>query len=304
MGYTGLRDQHCNAVVSSRHSRFLMLASPHNFSLVNETQHSVDADADVLNLCFRSSELLVMDSGTHFATPQQAARLLDAGSAATSPSERLVVGRLGERRVVAQRLPSDAAAPPETKWAGLRSLFGVMADESVALAGRAHQLLEWDRTHRFCGACATPTLREAHERARRCPACNLSAYPRISPAMMCLVTRGRELLLARNVSFPPGRYSALAGFVEAGESIEDTIAREVREEVGIEIKNPKYFASQSWPFPHSLMIAYTAEYAGGDLRPNGHEIAEADWFTADRLPQLPPRISIARALIDDTLARM
>lgn len=122
--------------------------------------------------------------------------------------------------------------------------------------------------------------------------------------MMCLVTRGTEILLARNVNFPVGRYSALAGFLEAGESIEDAIHREVREEVGIDVRDPVYFASQSWPFPHSLMIAFTAEYAGGSLAPNGHEIAEASWFNGSNLPQLPPRISIARALIDDTLQRL
>jgi NAD+ diphosphatase len=122
--------------------------------------------------------------------------------------------------------------------------------------------------------------------------------------MMCLVTRGREILLARNVNFPAGRYSALAGFLEAGENIEDAISREVFEEVGLQVANPRYFASQSWPFPHSLMIAFTAEYAGGVLTPNGHEIAEAQWFTRHNLPQMPPRISIARALIEDTLDRM
>lgn len=121
---------------------------------------------------------------------------------------------------------------------------------------------------------------------------------------MCLVTRGEHLLLARNVAFPTGRYSALAGFLEVGETIEDTIAREVREEVGVEVCNLKYFASQSWPFPNSLMIAFTAEYSGGELRPNGVEIAEADWFHYSALPQLPPRVSIARALIDDTVQRI
>jgi NAD+ diphosphatase len=122
--------------------------------------------------------------------------------------------------------------------------------------------------------------------------------------MMALVTRGDELLLARGVNFPPGRYSALAGFVEAGETLEECIAREVHEETGVRVREPRYFASQSWPFPHSLMIAFTAEYDGGDLRPDPAELADADWFALDALPQLPPRISIARALIDATVRRL
>ena len=277
-----------------------MLRSPENFSLVSDTQFELAAHPDALMLRFRGNELLVAETGFAFADADHAALIGDDGH----ERDTLVVGQLGAQRVVAQSLSNHTLAPAGTRWASLRSLFGVMADESVALAGRAAQLIEWDRSHQFCGVCATPTVREAHERARRCPACGHSAYPRISPAMMCLVTRGRDILLARNVNFPPGRYSALAGFVEAGETIEETISREVREEVGIEVKHPRYFASQSWPFPHSLMIAFTAEYARGALTPNGHEIAEAAWFNADHLPQLPPQVSIARALIDDTLRRM
>ena len=119
---------------------------------------------------------------------------------------------------------------------------------------------------------------------------------------MCLVTKGDKILLARNANFPPGRYSALAGFLEAGESVEDAVRREVREEVGIEVHNLRYFASQSWPFPHSLMLAFTAEYAGGELKPNGTEIVDALWCDRGELPELPPRVSIARALIDHTLS--
>ena len=135
----------------------------------------------------------------------------------------------------------------------------------LAIAARAFQVVEWDRTHRYCGCCGTPTRDKPGERAKECPACGYTAYPRVTPAMMVLVTRGRELLLARAPRFPPGMYSALAGFVEPGETIEDCIHREVREEVGIEVGAIRYFASQSWAFPHSLMIAYTAEYAGGEL---------------------------------------
>jgi len=271
-----------------------MLVTPSNFDLVSETTFRPADGLDTLKFQFRGNELLVDQSGK---TPISSAHLLPS-------SEAIVVGRWRERLVVADAVADDAPAPDGTRWSGLRSLFGVMDDGLVALAGRAGQLIDWDRTHRFCGACATPTRREAHERARRCPSCNHAAYPRISPAMMCLVTRGRQILLARNVNFPPGRYSALAGFLEAGESIEEAISREVQEEVGIAVKDPVYFGSQSWPFPHSLMIAFTAEYAGGDLTPNGHEIAEADWFSCDELPQLPPRISIARELIDHTVARL
>lgn len=274
---------------------FAMLATPPDFRLIQDAD-SAFASGTEMRLWFRGVELLVEESGVR---PMQTTRL-DSGSGSNEP---IAVGHWQSRKVTAAVVSRDCIAPEGARWAGLRSLFGVMADDLVAIAGRAAQLVDWDRTHQFCGVCATVTVRERQERARRCPACNHSAYPRISPAMMCLVIRDDEILLARNVNFPAGRYSALAGFLEAGESIEDAIYREVREEVGIEVRSPVYFASQSWPFPHSLMIAFTAEYAGGTVTPNGHEIAEAAWFRADDLPQLPPRVSIARALIDDTLVR-
>ena len=141
-----------------------------------------------------------------------------------------------------------------------------------------------------------PTVTASHERMRSCPRCNLSVYPRISPAMMVLVTRGRQLLLGRGVNFPAGFYSALAGFVEAGETIEQTVHREVMEEVGLRVRNLRYFASQSWPFPNSLMIAFNAEYDGGDLRIDPAELVDAQWFEPEELPRMPPRFSIARAL--------
>jgi NAD+ diphosphatase len=199
---------------------------------------------------------------------------------------------------VANTLADDASEPQGLRFAGLRSLFFVVPEPLVAIAARAYQVIEWDRTHRFCGRCGTPTQDKAGERAKVCPSCGYTAYPRVSPAMMALVTRGRELLLARAHRFPPGLFSALAGFVEPGETIEDCIAREVREEVGVEVTNLRYFASQSWSFPHSLMIAFTAEYAGGDVRCDDSEIAEARWFDVDALPTRPPSLSIARRLID------
>ena len=173
-----------------------------------------------------------------------------------------------------------------------------------SVAGRAFQIVEWDRSHQYCGRCGARTRDRTSERAKECPVCGFVLFPRVSPAMMVLVTRGRELLLARANRFPQAMYSALAGFVEPGESIEDCIHREVREEVGIEVDRLRYFASQSWAFPHSLMIAYNAEYAGGEMRPCDEEIADARWFTLDALPQLPSPVSISRHLIDATVARL
>ncbi|MFT3820063.1 MAG: NAD(+) diphosphatase [Rubrivivax sp.] len=197
-----------------------------------------------------------------------------------------------------------AAPPPGWRTVPLRHAMMGLDATLAAVAGRAAQVLEWDRTHRFCGACATPTVLQPGERARRCPACGHTAYPRISPAMMALVWRPGELLLARAPHFAPRMYSALAGFVEAGESIEQCIAREVQEEVGVRVKNPRYYGSQSWPFPNSLMIAFSAEWDGGEIVPQPGEIEDAQWFALDALPQIPPRFSIAGHLIRDTVARL
>ncbi len=215
------------------------------------------------------------------------------------------LGHLDGREHVGIALPGDydvERIPAGFRAGGLRSWFGLLDDATLAIAMRAVQVLAWDRTHRFCGGCGEPTVSASHERMRSCPRCNLAVYPRISPAMMVLVTRGRQLLLGRGVNFPAGFYSALAGFVEAGETIEQTVHREVMEEVGLRVRNLRYFASQSWPFPNSLMIAFNAEYDGGDLRIDPAELVDAQWFEPEELPRMPPRFSIARALIDATLA--
>lgn len=202
---------------------------------------------------------------------------------------------------------AETAAPAGMAFLGLRSLFGRLADEQLWLGGRAVQIIDWDRTHKYCSRCGAENALMPAERAKRCPACGLVTYPRLSPAVIVRVTRqgerGSEILLARGPRHPPGFYSVLAGFVEPGETLETAVHREIREEVGLTVKNVCYFGSQPWPFPNSLMIAYTAEYAGGELRLEEEEIEDAQWFTADTLPGIPPAMSISRSLIDDFVER-
>jgi NAD+ diphosphatase len=187
---------------------------------------------------------------------------------------------------------------------GLRGLYAQLTEEEFGVAGRAVQIATFAVTHRFCGSCGQPALRDGIERCVRCQHCDLVFYPRVSPAIIVLVRRGEQALLARSGRFTTGFYSTLAGFVEPGESLEQTLGREVFEEVGIQVDNIRYFGSQPWPFPHSLMVAFTADYAGGELRPDGVEIEEARWFDPEELPKLPGSISISRRLIDTVAGRL
>ena len=180
----------------------------------------------------------------------------------------------------------------------LRSRLALADEAAFSMFSRAAQIAVWHDRHRFCGHCGSPTVSDSVDLAKLCPACGLSVYPRISPCIIVLVVDGERCLLARNARFPVGRFSTLAGFIEAGESAEAAVAREIREEVGVEVGNIRYVASQAWPFPHSLMLGFFADYAGGALRPDGVEITEAGWFSRDDLPGLPPRFSISRQLIE------
>jgi NAD+ diphosphatase len=214
------------------------------------------------------------------------------------------LGQLSDEHCFAAEV--DAACEPPAGWCfvGLRALFATLDAASLALAGRAVQIVDWDRTHRYCGACGASTKLRLTERSRECEACGLVVYPRLAPVVMCLVRRGNALLLARSPRFAPGMYSALAGFVEPGETLEQCVQREVEEEVGIRVKNLRYFASQPWPFPHSLMIAFFAEHEAGEIRVDGVEIEAADWFSAGNMPKLPATISIARKLIDAAIGEI
>ena len=180
----------------------------------------------------------------------------------------------------------------------LRAWLGRVEPDFFYLAGRAKQIVEWHRDHRFCGRCGAENEEHPTDRAKRCPACRLTIYPRLSPSIIVLVRRGDEMLLARNAAWPTAMFSTLAGFVEPGESIEQTVHREVAEEVGIAVTNLRYLGSQSWPFPNSLMLGFHADYAGGEIAFHDGEIAEARWFHFRDLPNVPNATAISRWLID------
>ena len=257
-------------------------------------------DEPALWFAFHRGELLITQSEDVAGLPC----CVDLAELGLNPARSLYLGTYGGKHCYASELEHAHALPAGHALQGLRAVLGMVEESLAALAGRAFQLMEWDRNHQYCSRCGTATEPRRDERSRACPSCKYTTYPPISPAIMILVTRGREVLLARKKEWVNGRFSALAGFVEPGETLEDTVRRETREEVGVEIANLRYFGSQPWPFPHQLMIAFTAEWASGDITPDGVEIEEANWFDAEHLPKLPPSISISRRLIDTVCAEL
>ncbi len=203
-------------------------------------------------------------------------------------------------------IEEGVVAPEGHVYQNLRPLYATLDEQLFWLAGRAVQIVDWDRTNRYCGRCGQPMGRSDRDRSKVCPNCGLTIFPRLAPAVIVRVqrqtARGPEILLARANRFPTAMYSVLAGFVEPGETLEECVYREIQEEVGIRVGNIRYFGSQPWPFPHSLMIAFTADYDNGELTIDPLELADARWFAPDELPDVAPPPSIANSLITDWLA--
>lgn len=188
--------------------------------------------------------------------------------------------------------------------ANLRDTFRYMSPEEMQSASRTAELEEWRDKNRFCGRCGAAMAPHPApgEQAMICPGCGYTAYPAIAPAVIVLVTKGGKVLLQRNTHYKGAAWTLVAGFVDAGENLEDAIRREIREEASIEVKDIRYFGSQTWPFPSNIMIGFTAEYAGGELAPDGDEVVESGWFGKDELPEIPRPGSIARKMLDAWLA--
>ncbi|MDA9679914.1 NAD(+) diphosphatase [Gammaproteobacteria bacterium] len=214
------------------------------------------------------------------------------------------LGDLSGTPIYAVEIDSDTDEPSGYGFQSLWSFLTGVAQPVFYLIGRAKQVIEWHQHHNFCGSCGQVTSTTPLDRSRKCESCNIFFYPRLSPSIIVLINKGDEILLAKNAHARGNFYSTLAGFVEPGESIEETVHREVFEEVGLQVKNLKYYSSQSWPFPNSLMLGFHAEYDSGELVLQEEEIADAQWFHYNNLPHKPAMMSISGWLINDFIKRM
>lgn len=243
---------------------------------------------------FAGNKLLVKLDGEKAALP----RFVNPAASGIGIIRSQYLGTLGGVHCYSGEASDGSFAPAGMEFRELRPLFGVLEDDEFLLAGRAIQIVAWDSANRYCSRCGSPVGSLPGERAKKCPECGLVKYPQICPAIIVAVIKDSKILLAHSRNFKPGYYGVISGFVEPGETFEECVRREVMEEVAITVKNIKYFKSQPWPFPNSLMVAFTAEYAGGELRPDGVEILDAGWYGEGEFPAVPANYSVARQLID------
>ncbi|MFV0436204.1 MAG: NAD(+) diphosphatase [Desulfopila sp.] len=264
------------------------------FSL--QCQRTIDAPGPALWFVVADTTLLLADDGGQLVIPRQPLPPVPADALGYS---RCIGTYRGLPCMVVEALAEPSALLTPVP---LRQAYGHIGETLWLIAGRASQVLRWHQDHRFCGRCGTAMTEELSEMLCRCPECGFFSYPRISPAVIMSVVRDGRILLGRSPRFPQGVYSVLAGFVEAGETLEQAVAREIREEVAIEVSEIRYFGSQPWPFPHSLMVGFSARYLSGEIEIDQHELEDAGWFSPAKLPRMPIGISIAARLIEAFLA--
>ncbi len=252
---------------------------------------------DTYCFAFKDRELLLVEGNNSLRMPS----LEEIGNMNVDILRKQYLGELKDISCFSVELDDSNVADisvENVSFVSLRELPGILEEKLAYLAGKAVHIMEWDRNSLFCGRCGSSTSLKENERAKECPECGFLAFPKISPAIIVLIEKDDRVLLARSPHFRPGLYSILAGFVEPGESIEEAVVREVREEVGISIKNVRYFGSQPWPYPDSLMLGFTAEFLEGEIKVDGVEIEEAGWFTKDEIPVIPGKTSISGWLIE------
>jgi NAD+ diphosphatase len=245
--------------------------------------------------------VFLFSEGKEMLTDQETVPLL-------SPDDPLLkngiyLGLYGDEPCYAVRLNESSDLPNGCEWSEIRPLHATLPETLYALIGYAAQILSWRENHQFCSKCGAKAEPSETERAMVCTDCGFMNYPRISPSIIVAVTKGNELLMARSPHFPEGLYSVVAGFLEPGETLEQCVAREVWEETGIEVGNIRYHSSQPWPFPHSIMIGFTADYVGGEIKIDPKEIQDAGWYSPENLPEIPSESTIARWLINNYLEK-
>lgn len=196
--------------------------------------------------------------------------------------------------------PIPGSESPARQMVGLRASFDLLPFEEYNMAGKAFQILDWDRNSRYCPACGMPT-HQISPIAKKCPECRQEFYPRISPAIIVRIRKGDSILLVHARNFRGTFNGLVAGFLEPGETLEECVHREVKEETGLHINNLKYFGSQPWPYPSGVMIGFTADYESGEIKLQKEELNAGDFYTKDNLPEIPKKLSLARKLIDDWL---
>jgi NAD+ diphosphatase len=253
-----------------------------------------EAADEVYWFAFCVNKMLVKVDNDNFNIPY----LKDLQVVNISPVRTQYLGILQGHPCYSAEILPDTIAPEGLTFVDLRSLYGIIDEDLFLLAGKAFQIVSWDQAHQFCGRCGSQTQEQPGERAKICPKCGFISYPRICPAVITAIIKDDKILLAHAKAFKANMHSLIAGFLEPGETLEECVQREITEEVGIKVRNIKYFSSQPWPFPNSMMIGFTAEYESGEIAVDGVEISEAGWFGVDNLPELPSEVSIARRIIN------
>ncbi len=267
---------------------------------IPENRPKLENSAKAYWFVFNSSEQLNSSKMLANVETGQIPLVKDLNELNITPLRKIYLGTLMDHPCYAAEVDMEVESivPEGMAFEDLRSLYQILDEDIYLLAGRAIQIINWDKHHQFCGKCGTPTETMDKEMAKVCPECGFISFTRISPAVIVAIVKEGKLLMAKHNYGQYRKYGLIAGFVEAGETLEEGLEREIMEEVGLKVKNIKYFGSQSWPFPHSLMIGFTAEYESGEIEVDGKEIAHAKWFETKDLPEIPSRISIAGELID------
>jgi len=249
-----------------------------------------------------SDSIIILFSGNNIYLKKKAAiyDLPNYSEIEVSISNSFYLGSLVQKPLWVINTPTIDFSQQKNKLEKLtlREAFNILSLDQIALIGMAFQLLRWNRTCNFCSNCGEKLVLSDLERAKICDHCDKVFYPRINPCIIVSIRKENQILLARSPRFPEKKFSVIAGFVEIGETLETCVAREIKEEVGVSVQNIQYFKSQNWPFPNSLMIAFTADYLSGDIEIDNREIVEANWYTKETLPNIPDNYTVAGQLIN------